>query len=73
MEKLTIIKRLDQEILDETPEEEMDTEIEVADSMQEKIDLAVIRVDRFVAMALEAASHTSLEHTPTTTSSSIVA
>ena len=45
MEKLTIIKRLDQEILDETPEEEMDTEIEVADSTRQKIDLAVMRVD----------------------------
>ena len=61
MEKLTIIKRLDQEILDETPEEEMDTEIEVADSTREKIDLAVMQVDQFVALAVEAASHTLLE------------
>ena len=42
LEKLTIIKGLDEEILDETPEEEMDTEIEVADSTREKIDLAVM-------------------------------
>ena len=71
LEKLTIIKRLDEEIQDETPEEEMDTEIEVADSTREKIDLAVMRVDRFVAMAVEAASHASLEPTPNTTSSLI--
>ena len=45
----------------------MDTEIEVADSTREKIDLAVMQVDQFVAMAVEAASHASLEPTPTTT------
>ena len=48
-EKSRVIKTLDAEILEATPEEDLEAEVESADATQERITLAVMRINRFIA------------------------
>uniref|UniRef100_A0A1X7UBY0 Uncharacterized protein n=1 Tax=Amphimedon queenslandica TaxID=400682 RepID=A0A1X7UBY0_AMPQE len=48
METSELIKTLNKEILGATPEEELEAEVESADATQERISLAVMRINRFM-------------------------
>ena len=60
-EKSELIKTLDEEILGATPEEELETEVESADATQERISLAVMRINRFMTQG----PPTAIETPPT--------
>ena len=49
LEKKEIIKKLDSDILEATPEEELETEIERSDAVEEQIELAIILIDETMA------------------------
>ena len=54
LEKNKILKKLNDELLEIVPNEELESEIEGADEVREKLELAVMDIDRFLE---EAAGH----------------
>ena len=70
MEKSELIKTLNDEILSATPEEELESEVESVDATQERISLAVMRINCFLTQtpptAFEAPPTSVTGSSPTT-------